>query len=198
MNIRPATKADLETVERLKLQAPSLHTTAALNGTGLEAQLQTQLNLWRTGRRSLQTLLVATDDDRVIGAIALDTVETAVAPRLTDLPALRPLGFRRTLRFLFTWLYSYRPQSVAEAYLREVIVEPVYRQHGIAVHLTQEAERLAQRLGKTVSAVLIDRSNKPSLNLIRKLGYREVPIPWSPMDRLLGHDSHIVRFEKPL
>jgi ribosomal protein S18 acetylase RimI-like enzyme len=84
----------------------------------------------------------------------------------------------------------YRP-APHEAYLFALAVAPAYRRRGIATRLLRAAEAQARAWDKTLASAFVAPTNAASRGLLRKHGYREVPVHRWP-----GHRPR--RLEKSL
>jgi ribosomal protein S18 acetylase RimI-like enzyme len=174
MEIRPATVADLEAVERLLLATFSPPARADPGGTTPDRRIAARIALGQP----VAGLLVAVDGWALAGAVTVLTRDTAARPGLRWLPALRPLGLRSMVHTLVRAACSaYRP-APHEAYLCELAVAPAYRRRGIAQQLVRAAEAQARAWDKTLASAFVAPTNTASLGLLRKHGYHEVPAHW--------------------
>lgn len=193
MDVRPATTADLPQVERLCMET---FATALWRGVPPDVQLRVRLDLWQTGNL-LDSLLVAVDGDRLIGAIAIDTTETVFRLTRGRLAVLRALGPLRMARFVGLWTVTHHRPAPDEAYLHSIVVASAYRRRSAARTMVAAAEAQALRWGKRLASVVIERANTPSLRLVESLGYRFVePLRTGP--RRLLPESSAIRADKSL
>lgn len=198
MEIRPATCADIEAVERLNLQVFAQDSIGLMNHLSFEAQLQMRINLRQTNKDPVAGLLVAIVDDRLVGSVEVETKEMSPHNRWTHLCALRPLGRLQALRALLVWMVvAYRP-APHEAYLHSLAIEADYRRQGLAWQLMLAAEQQARLYGKTLTVSLISPDNKPSLALVERCGYQQVQRRFTVLHRLLKREREFVRVEKTL
>ena len=199
MDIRPATVADLPRVERLRLQTLSGGDTSAWRGVPLELRVEVRLRLWRTSGHLLRGLLVGIDGDDVVGTVAIDTADMNLRFAVRHLGALTPLGPLRMARFVGVWLVGQHETAPEEAFLHSMAVIPEYRRRGAARGLMAAAEDQARAWGRRVAVVTVERTNKPSLELVRSIGYRFLePPPRTGLGRLVRSTPTYVRAEKVL
>jgi ribosomal protein S18 acetylase RimI-like enzyme len=191
MDVRPAMPADLVAVEGLLLHIFSPPPRSTRGGTAPDRRIAARVALRHALGRPVEGVLVAVDDQTLAGVLCVITRESAARPCLRWLPALRPLGLRGMVRTLLRAMRTYYRPAPHEAYLFAFAVAPAYRRHGIAERLLQAAEALARARDKTLAIVMVARGNVASLGLLRKHGYREVPLRCCRGRRFL-------RLEKPL
>ena len=174
IEIRPATRNDLEAVERLKIKIFSSQPHSALGQTSLEVQVKVRVALNEaTGDLPEQTF-GAFDGSRLVGVISFETANNLRLPKLKDFRILLPLGLWGILRLLFVATISYYPSRPREAYFHGIAIEPDYRRRGIAERLSMAAEQQALRMGKDLAVVIVSHENNASLKLTERLGYHEV------------------------
>lgn len=198
MEIRPATLADLETLERLRLQTFSVTDTSTLRHVPQEVQLEVRLNMWRLTQNVLKGLLVAWDGAQLVGTVAVGTTDTTLRFAWPQLAVLRRLGLWPMLRYLGVWTLTHYEPAPDEAYLYGIVVDPTYRRHGMAAKLMAAAEAQARSWGKQLATGFIERNNTPSLQMAQKLGYRCIEPQRNALRRLFVPNSAFVRVEKQL
>jgi ribosomal protein S18 acetylase RimI-like enzyme len=199
MEIRQATVDDLPAVEQFRLDAFSGADDSAWRGVPPAVQLRVRLALWERARNALPGVLVAVDGGRLVGTAAVDTVETAAPLTWRRLLVLRHLGPVRGLRTAGVWVVAeYRP-APDEGYLHDAMVDPAYRQRGVARALTVGLEDLARAWGKRFAVSEVSRDNVAPLRLFASLGYRVTePTRRNLVRRLLQPTPSYVRVEKRL
>jgi ribosomal protein S18 acetylase RimI-like enzyme len=185
MDIRPATVANLEAVERLLVDTFSPRAGPHPGNIGPDRRIAARIALRQLNDRPVVGVLVAVDGQTLAGVASVITRDIAAWPGPLWLPALRPLGLRGMLRTLAWATRSYYRPAPHEAYLFAFAVAPAYRRHGIAGKLLQAAEAQARAWDKTLASAFVAHGNAASLGLLRKYGYREVPMPWYRGRRLL-------------
>ena len=57
-------------------------------------------------------------------------------------------------------------------WINRLAVHPNYRRRGIGQLLIKEAEKVLKKKGAWITCALIEKENKPSLNLFKKCGYK--------------------------
>lgn len=175
IEVRPATRGDLEAVEWFNLKIFSSQSHSAMGRTPVEVQTRVRLALREaTGNVPEQTCL-AFDGPSLIGIISFETADNRKLPPLRDFWILRPLGLWGAVRLVVVALLSYYPSDPREAYFHGIGVDPAYRRQRVAERLQLAAEQQALRMGKDLAVVLISYQNTPSLNFARKVGFCEVP-----------------------
>jgi len=58
-----------------------------------------------------------------------------------------------------------------KGWLNRIAVDPAYRGRGLGLKLTRVGERALRKRGARIIALLVERSNHPSLKLAQKAGY---------------------------
>ena len=198
MQIQPATFADLETLERLRLQTFSVTDTSTLCQVPQDVQLKVRLQMWQFTPNVLKGLWVAWDGDQLVGTVAVGTTETTLRFAWAQLAALRHLGLWPMLRYLGVWALTHYEPGPEEAYLYGIVVDPAYRRRGLAAELMTTAEAQARGWGKQLATGFIERSNTPSLQMVQKLGYQRVEQQRNALRRMLAPHPTFVRVEKAL
>ena len=170
--MRPATLADLDEIDRLLVETFGRGAGAALGGVPEEVQLQLRRDLRGLNPDPTAGLLVATDGAAIAGVVAVERAETAGRLGAAALPVLRWLGPLGALRFFLAALATrYRP-APDEAYLSCLAVAPSHRRQGVGEWLLRSAELEAGRHGKTFVSGFVAPTNRASLALCEKVGFR--------------------------
>jgi GNAT superfamily N-acetyltransferase len=198
MEIRPATFADLEMIERLRLETFSVTSTSALRNVPLHVQLDFRLKMWQQTGKLLKGLLVGLDGDQFVGTVAIGATETTLRFAWAQLPVLRMLGIWHMVRYLGVWALTHYEPAADEAYLYGLVVAQAYRRRAAGRELVMAAEEHARQWGKRVASGFIDRSNSSSLQLFQKMGYCCSEPKRNALRRLLVPNPAFVQVEKQL
>jgi GNAT superfamily N-acetyltransferase len=198
IEIRPATRNDLDAVERLKIKIFSSQPHSAMGQLPLEVQVKVRLALNDATGNLPGQIFVAFDGPRLVGVTSFEIAENLRFPKWKDFSILRPLGFQGILRLMFIVAISYYPSDPREAYFHGTAIEPEYRRRGIAEQLRMAAEQQALRMGKDLAAVIVFRENIASLKLAKKLGYCEVVNQRNFLRSLFFGTPKFIRLQKQL
>ena len=198
IEIRPATRNDLEAVERLKIKIFSSNSNSAMSQLPLEVQVKVRLALNEATGNLPEQVFVAFDGSRLVGVTSFETTANSRLPRWKNFSILWPLGFLGILRLLFVIATSYYPSDPREAYFYGTSIESDYRRRGIAKQLRMAAEKQAIRMGKDLAVVIVSHENIASLKLAKKLGYYEVARPRNFLRTLFLGSPKFIRLEKQI
>jgi ribosomal protein S18 acetylase RimI-like enzyme len=180
VQIRAATAADIEAVERLALQEFAPVLDVAFGARRAAVKLDVLVRLRRCRPEPVRGLLVAqTAGGAIAGFAGYTTAEMRGAGLVPRLVALRPLGVAGALRFAAAAALTfsrYRP-GAGEVYLSGYAVEPRFRGQGIARRLLSHLEDETARQGYGHWTALVEDGNVASRSLLRRLDYRESPAP---------------------
>ena len=200
IEIRPTTQTDIEAAETLILQAFSNTFRPVFGNRSLETQVQVHVALRRTRSQPTDGIMVAMENDTLVGVNLWKTAEMGTRYRAGLLRALSPLGPLGILRFLLvnlTVYWRYKP-APKEAYLCGLAVTPTHRHQGIGLALMQRVEKVAQEGGKSFISGFAASQNLAFRALVQKLGYREVWIRKTPIRNWVLGEQKVVRIEKIL
>jgi ribosomal protein S18 acetylase RimI-like enzyme len=198
IEIRPATRNDLDAVERLKIKIFSSQPHSAMGQIPLEVQVKVGLALLDAMGDIPGQTVVAFDGSYLVGVTSFETVENSRLPKLKDFSILLPLGFWGILRLVFAAVISHYPSNPHEAYFHGLAVEPGYRRRGIAEHLLVLAEQQALSMRKDLVVIIISKENTASLTLVKKLGYHEVVEQPNFLRALFLGAPKFIRLEKQI
>lgn len=201
MEIRPATFADLETLERLRLQTFSARAPNAVVLCAAGCAIAGALKHAAVHPKCPQGTLGGLG--RRIFCNWWEPWPLAQPKPRCGLPghtlaALRHLGLWPMMRYLGVWASTYYEPAPQEAYLYGIVVAPAYRRRGLAAELMNTAEAQYAGWGKQLATGFIERSNTPSLQMVQKLGYQRVEQQRNALRRILTPNPIFVRVEKPL
>jgi ribosomal protein S18 acetylase RimI-like enzyme len=184
VEIRPARVDDLEAVERLLGQSFGQSSDSAFAGLAADEQVQLRLALRQLEPDPTDGLFVAADAASIVGVVGLVTAENASRPGLAALRVLRRLGVLGVARFFATALASdYRP-GADEAYLYGLAVAPTHRRRGLGERLLRAVQQESSRRGKRVLSAFVAPTNRASLSLCERQGFRRQRAPGAFWRRL--------------
>jgi ribosomal protein S18 acetylase RimI-like enzyme len=198
IEIRLATRNDLDAVERLKIKIFSSQPHPAMGQLPLEVQVKVRLALNEATGNLPGQIFGAFDGSCLVGVTSFETAENLRFPKWKDFSILRPLGFWGILRLMFIVAISYYPSNPHEAYFHGTAIESEYRRRGIAEQLRMAAEQQALHMGKDLAVVIVSRENIASIKLAKKLGYHEVANRHNFLRPLFLGAPKFIRLEKQI
>lgn len=180
------------------MQAFSGDHPSAWRGLSPEAQLTLRVLMWKGAPELLRTLLVAVDDEQVIGSLAVNLAALPSRfPRL-PLPVIRGMGLRRAAHHAARSALLHYAPAAQEAYLFAVVVDRSRRRGGIGRALIAAAEQQAADRGKGTITSIVHRTNTPQIELFASMGYRLARPTRSLARRLLAPSTPFLQAVKRL
>jgi ribosomal protein S18 acetylase RimI-like enzyme len=182
--IRQAVEADLEAIDRLLIETLWHGDRSVLQHVPAHLRAQVRRDLRAASPEPCAGLLVAVDDGRIVGTIAVETMEALRLRWRHAWGAMRPYGFLLALRFVLAALRSYRPGR-DEAHLSMLAVGPGCRGRGLGQRLVRAAEAYALEREKRLAVAFIHRDNAASRAVFGKRGFRHAHLlPRGPFVRV--------------
>lgn len=199
IDIRPATKEELETAELLRAKMFQKGEDSAAKRAAIARQIKVRLKIGELVGEPPGHTLIAWDNDKAVGVMYVEMKEHSnPVPGLAGLWALRPLGIVGIVRYLMLALLAYRARHPDEAYLHSLAILPAYRKRGIATRLLHAIEKIAVDLGKTKISSLTANDNIVVQHMVNNLGFHNVAMPRSWWRRALLGKAKFMYFEKNL
>jgi ribosomal protein S18 acetylase RimI-like enzyme len=173
--IRPAHVGDVTAIIDLHRRAFADTFGGAFGRNGIERGTQALACAWqRQGAAAVRGMLVAEQDDQLIGTITLRTWEmTSDDAGIAELAFQEVLGMWGSTRSLFALSILDHRIDHHEGFVSDVAVLESYRRNGVARRMVARAEEEARARRKRFLGLYVSSHNTSARNLYLSLGFVE-------------------------